>query len=278
MARILTKLRIDEISSVDRGAGENCRVLLWKRDGNAPGTVERFPRGKLFNDVMLRKAENDDITDENQIDPNDTPTALLPKLSAMVAAMVRAEPSLTEEHALFHLLHSSHGRRLAEHLNNLTKRKDPPMNRTEELRDIAKAAGGMAAIAKNIIDRGSTTISEHEFSAALMEHAKAHKRDNESTFGAFSRLLENDIDLRKALGIVKGYAHTEPTSAEAGSTLISDDSAEAVRQLKEMANKQRRTFEQVFADPANKALTARTYTSAHRPTTSSTSGSELQRR
>lgn len=30
--RVLTKLRIDEVSSVDRGAGEGARVLLMKRD------------------------------------------------------------------------------------------------------------------------------------------------------------------------------------------------------------------------------------------------------
>jgi hypothetical protein len=41
-----------------------------------------------------------------------------------------------------------------------------------------------------------------------------------------------------------------------------------------MAEKQLRSFEQVFVDPANSKLAARTYTQHHR---SSTSGSELQR-
>jgi hypothetical protein len=54
-------------------------------------------------------------------------------------------------------------------------------------------------------------------------------------------------------------------------------SAEAVRLLNEMATKQSRKFEEVFADPANRALAAATYTGAHRPNISSTSGSELQR-
>jgi hypothetical protein len=44
-----------------------------------------------------------------------------------------------------------------------------------------------------------------------------------------------------------------------------------------MATKQGRKFEEVFADPANRALAAATYTGAHRPNISSTSGSELQR-
>jgi hypothetical protein len=36
MARILTKLRIDEVSSVDRGAGEGVRVVLMKRHDDTP--------------------------------------------------------------------------------------------------------------------------------------------------------------------------------------------------------------------------------------------------
>jgi hypothetical protein len=63
-----------------------------------------------------------------------------------------------------------------------------------------------------------------------------------------------------------------------GDTNVTDDSAEAIRLLNEMATKQGRKFEEVFADPANKALAGKTYTGAHRPTASSTSGSsELQR-
>ncbi len=79
-------------------------------------------------------------------------------------------------------------------------------------------------------------------------------------------------------GYLKSLASLKPTSVETGSTTVSDDSAEAIRLLNEMATKQGRKFEKVFADPNNKALAGRTYTAAHRPNTSSTSGSELQRR
>lgn len=36
MAKKLTRLKINEVSSVDRGAGEGVRVMLMKRDGKAP--------------------------------------------------------------------------------------------------------------------------------------------------------------------------------------------------------------------------------------------------
>lgn len=59
-------------------------------------------------------------------------------------------------------------------------------------------------------------------------------------------------------------ASLEPTSTVVGSSLVSDDSAEAVRLLGEMAAKNGRSFETEFSDPANSKLAARTYRSAHR--------------
>ena len=40
--------------------------------------------------------------------------------------------------------------------------------------------------------------------------------------------------------------------------------AEAVRLLQQMCEKQGRSFESVFADPANSKLASRTYTNNHR--------------
>ena len=66
------------------------------------------------------------------------------------------------------------------------------------------------------------------------------------------------------LALSKGMATLTPTSTGVGNTNVSDDSAEAVRQLQQMCEKQGRSFDQVFADPANSALAQKTYTSAHR--------------
>jgi hypothetical protein len=159
------------------------------------------------------------------------------------------------------------------------------MNRSEELRDIAKAAGGMEMICKNIIDRGSTTISEQEFSAALMEHAKGSRKADESVVKAFSRMIEEDADIRRAYGICKGYPNMmslEPTSVEVGSTVTADDSKAAYDKLMALAEKQRalapwlsaaQAFARVFEQ--NPELAGRAH---RRPTASSTSGDESQRR
>jgi hypothetical protein len=102
------------------------------------------------------------------------------------------------------------------------------------------------------------------------------KRDGESYRQAFARKFENDISFRRdwqtiadtkmSLALSKSMASLQPTSTEVGSSATSDDSAaEAVRLLGEMAAKNGRSFEEVFADPANRALASRTYTRHHLP-------------
>jgi hypothetical protein len=246
--RVLKNLVIDEVSCVIRGANPGARILIRKSDDRAP---------LLFNDIMLRKAEEeDDVTGDHQ---GDTDKKLSGKLKEMVAALITAAPSVSEAHAMHFLLHSPHGRRLAEHLNSISKtEKDPSML------DIMKLVA--------ITEQG------------LM--AQVTKRDGESYAQSFSRKFENDVDFRKqwrdlteakhSVSLSKGMATLTPTSTEVGSTQVSNDSAEAVRLLQEMATKNGRSFETEFTDPANAKLAARTYTAAHRPTASSTSGDELQ--
>jgi Arm DNA-binding domain len=116
------------------------------------------------------------------------------------------------------------------------------------------------------------------------------KRDDETYAKAFTRKYENDLEFRKSwaavteakhldinLKMAKGMATLTPTSVEVGNTNVSDDSAEAVRLLREMAEKNGRAFEVEFADPANKELAMRTYTAAHRPTGPSVNTDYLQR-
>ena len=66
------------------------------------------------------------------------------------------------------------------------------------------------------------------------------------------------------MALSKGMATLEPTSTSVGDTNVSDDSAEAVRLLGEMAAKNGRSFESVFSDPANAKLALQTYTANHR--------------
>jgi len=59
--RVLTRMKITEVSAVDRGAGENCRIVLSKRDdsdySNTELSVEERARAKMEGRAALRDAE-----------------------------------------------------------------------------------------------------------------------------------------------------------------------------------------------------------------------------
>ena len=58
---MLTRLKITEVSAVDRGAGENCRIVLSKRDDGAfdrsPLTLEERAKAKSIGRTALRHQE-----------------------------------------------------------------------------------------------------------------------------------------------------------------------------------------------------------------------------
>jgi hypothetical protein len=66
----------------------------------------------------------DDEGDQGPIvDPLDTPTALHPNLHSIVQAMITAEPTLTQQTALYHLLNrTAFGDAMARTHNSLTKK------------------------------------------------------------------------------------------------------------------------------------------------------------
>ena len=162
----------------------------------------------------------------------------------MVDAMLVAVPSLDRQTAQHFLLHHPRGQKLATHLNELSKNGEQPV-------DIRKLIP--------VLEEG------------LLAQAKLGRRDGETEARAFTRLYEGDIEFRKqwatvseaknmiALSKTVNIMDTTPVSTEAGSTLVENDSAKAVAELKALAEKQHRTFEQVFLDPDNGAIADRTY-------------------
>jgi hypothetical protein len=248
MTRILTKLRVDEISSVDRGAGEGVKIVLMKRNEGDRPMVDKphyWDRTHLlFNDVMAKYDDDEDDDDAAKLRDEDSDGGnegkLSGKLKEMCAAMIRAVPTLSEAHALYFLLHHPAGRNLAEHLNNISK-GETKMSQVDifKLSNIAS----VVEVAKHIVAKGNTNeISEFDFTRMLQGHARLTKRDGESVGAAFERILTapENAELRTAYRLTKGMASSEPTSVETGNTLVSDDSAKAVALLREMAEKQGR--------------------------------------
>jgi hypothetical protein len=87
MPKVLSKLRIDEISAVSRGAGENVRIVLMKRDDS---DGRRGFYHKLFAAAPVRKA----------------------MIRGYQGHWVRNIHGLTREEATAYLLHDAHGREL----------------------------------------------------------------------------------------------------------------------------------------------------------------------
>ena len=197
------------------------------------------PQGPLLFDDIMRKAD-DEPADKK----------LSTTLNELVAAMVEAHTGLHPQRAARWLLTTSHGREMiAQHM----KKKETPMPQV----DILKLRNSDSVI--EFIK--SSGASEHVIHDVIMGHAKLNKRDGESDAQAFARFYPMFYK-----------ASMTPTTTSVGNTLVADDSAEAVRQLTEMAEQTGESFEVVFAAPENKELAARTYRIEQRPNISSTSG------
>jgi hypothetical protein len=191
MPNKLTKLRIDEISSVDRGAGEGCRIILMKRDASS---------GPLLFDDVMAKADTSDALRGPRDEPDDK--KLSDKLDEIVAEMIVAAPSLHPNRARRWLLHTESGRALlAQHT---TKKELPTLNKgntpmTERV-DIFKLSNiDSVEISKSIINETSA-VSEFDFAKILMGHAKQSKRSLES-------ILTDPAtpEIQQAYALAKGY-------------------------------------------------------------------------
>jgi hypothetical protein len=186
--------------------------------------------------------------------------------------MIAAKPGLNPRHVARWILHTKEGRELLS--QHMTK-KEQPMNRSEEMQEMHKfvKSGGMSAVAKRIIETGSTSLTEPEYTELVQEDATLRKVAFEKAFAdpttqqAYAIIRE--AGYVKSLGYSKSMPTLTPTSVDIGNPNVADDSAEAVRLLGEMAAKNGRSFEAEFTAPENAKLAARTYTSAHRRSTPS---------
>jgi hypothetical protein len=250
MVRVLRNLSIREISSVVKGAGNDCRVVILKRDDAA--------------------SRNNEAPSEDGSE--------LGNLARMIRVLVRVR--MTEETALRFLMFSAHGRQLAAHLNEITKttsiqKDEPTMDRMETLRSFVKK-DGIVGICKHIAEKG-TSMSEVEFSDLLMTAAKREKRTGESVGAAFTRLMEDPAVFKAHHAITKArpLMVVEPRMVGATDATEVNDPAAALQQLQDLADEQfrrgkfetpARAFLATFEDPANASLANR----AHRRPVAST--------
>jgi hypothetical protein len=211
MPRILTKLRVDEISAVDRAANDGAKIVLSKR-----GVDER---PSFYQQLFSRKRAVRKATYRG----------------AIPGRHLRNIDNLTPAEARHFLIHDAHGRQLlrdvggdidtlADNLVAASARVDAEDNpriseelssnnnpdNSDEENSMTKSFDAVA-FAKRVVDDGITAISEAQAFELVQKFASDHRLPNEKPAAAFARIYGADDDIglsfRKMITIAKGHAH-----------------------------------------------------------------------
>jgi hypothetical protein len=204
-----------ELGSLLRKAVE----IVGGADGTTTGTAKRG--GKSFNDVLRGDGDDERITKADRAGGH----------HSLASAVV--------EHALDRLDHLRQ-----KHGFEKSATKDHIMNRTEELRAIAKDYG-VHRLCKLLVDEGeSHGIDEGELVELISNH---DRRDGETAAKCFARQYEANTDdglvLRKAIQIAKAaafqvfYGPSMQPAQIGGEDVNPDNVNEALRKLAEIGAK-----------------------------------------
>jgi hypothetical protein len=235
--KVLTRLKITEVSAVDRGAGEGCRVILSKRDDddNTPLTDAERDRAKFEGRMALRDQE--DIERREKRDRDDERLAFLKAIfkgeidvvehyakaaagdsederdAAQVVDAVAAKESVSFDLADGTRMRFPNEAALATWLavqqrihKSTSTPEDTTMNPTEKLKDLAKRVGPIA-IAKVMVEEDRAYgITEHELTDMIVAYAKQSNPELSDAM-AFAKVFtdssEGAVLLRRAVQIAK---------------------------------------------------------------------------
>jgi hypothetical protein len=275
--------------SMDALAESLCSILV---DGGCDKAAAMTKTFEQFRDYL--KANVSDPLRGPREEDDDVKVAA--KLRAMVDAIVTHAPivitsrhgkpdvTLNREQTGQHLVHNAHGRRLAEHLSNLSKGDPMPQVDIMKLHN----PDSVIEVCKSI-SSGAVELSECDFTKMVAGHARITKQPFEKVFSLpdvqRAYALVREAGHVQALGYSKAFPNLmsiEPVSIEVGDTSVADDSWKASAQLAALVEEQRaraptltseQLYDRVMADPANKALVMRAF---KRPTTSSVNTDYLE--
>jgi hypothetical protein len=226
---------------------------------------------RSFAGIMAKlDAADGDVTDRR----NDGGNASVHLAVQMATLLVASGKFPGHAQALHHLLNTSRGQALLQRMSKAeahTGKDHSTMDRTAELRDIAKAGGGIIAIAKAITDENRNYgISEQEFVELASESAQA-EFPTLSKAQAFAKLYENPTiwracNLLKSMPFVADFTPlVVGGEANRGGDVNPDDPAKAIEQLKELGARkwpsasEAAQFANAFTDPANAVLANRAH-------------------
>jgi hypothetical protein len=271
MPRRLTKLRVDEVSLVDKAANQHARIAFWKRDDverayrkifgvSTPGDALRAALHKAAAKSALPKPkdladdEADDVHEGDDGEEADDETEVAASkhlLQTIAGLLVQAGSAPDQQSALFRLMHTARGAELFRRLNKLRKEKTMPDSIDAVIQDY-----GVVRLAKSIAEGGSTGgMSEHDFVAAVDAFAKSKG----SNFVAMYTAQDDDgLAIRRATQILKGFGTTGPMrEAVAGGDAYQalEMKASDLRKRDPTLTKEQ-AFAKAFSAPENRALAA----------------------
>jgi hypothetical protein len=245
--KVLTRLRVDEVSCVTKGAGEGTRVVLMKRAADERAGFYH----RLFRDLGKRREH-------------------VVRKGSKYGGHLRHRHGgdLDKATAMHWLLHDSHGAAVRDRLGLPA----------EEVADLLVAAATMQPTEKreasNMQDFHKTlrSVGEHGFSKMVQKYADSVRQPNETQAQAFTRVFSEDseqgLTIRKFWQVSKGAdlpsdARDEPSDDERDD---GDDDTDALEELETLAREERRrnagmskavAFAKIYTDPANARLAQR---------------------
>jgi hypothetical protein len=261
MPRVLTKLRITEVSAVDRGAGEGTRIILMKRH-DAP--TEAASRRAYFRKIFSKAEADDGGGNAGGGDITNHPVVQMARL------LVASGKFGDHGQALDYLLNTPNGAAL---LHRTSTHKGETMRTTETVESILKDCGPVS-FCKAIVDRGRAPCDEAELVAVLSRHAA--EQFNMPGDRAFAKLYEAEESVRRACNIAKAMpfvADVTPVMVGGADTRDLSNESEAIAQLKQIGAQRYPSaspstqFERALVAPENAAL-ARRAVPRPQPTTS----------
>jgi len=301
--RLLRNLRINEVSAVDRGAGEGVKIVLMKRADDEPRSKGPLERAERAERIERRRRERDEFEGrERLIQGRERGAALFKYYLAKADKPADKAPPLDPVIADDVDQHHGNGitfdvgdqrltfpneRALAVWLavqERIKKAEDNSMSTTPEQMEAARVEKlkslNPVAIAKQIVSDGkSYGIDEHEFTKLVTAHAQREHPDmtpEQAFVKVFTAQTEEGALLRKAHVVTKDLMSLEPVFVGGDDARDVNGAQKAYEQLMRMAEEQRarapwktvaQLFSELMQDPKNVELAAKAH---QRPTATTT--------
>jgi len=251
--RVLRNLKITEVSSVDKGANGDARVVLYKRDDTvAPDNGNDDDDDEVYAAALhyLMSTPHGASVVRRLFPTGVNNTADIEHLARLVAHVTRvranngddAEPSDPHQPWLDVIGDNAETESDDDEIEDDDETESFQMSdRNTALQAIVKRDGGVIPLCKRICKEGARGITEQELTALITEYAM-REHPEMSPEGAFTKMFTSPggEPLRRAIAIAKGLMDIEPVHVGVADASDTDDAAKAYEQLQRLATQQRK--------------------------------------